>query len=91
LSCPFGALLLGAPSLASASTFTVNHAGDAPDLGVGNGTCSVFPGSGVCTLRAAVMEANATPGPDTICFDAGITTIVMTVAGRNEGDAATGD
>lgn len=48
-------------------TFTVNHDGDFPDLIPGNGTCGAVVGGEVfCTLRAAVMEANAKPGTDLI-------------------------
>src|SRR4051812_30296462 len=38
-------------------TFTVNSALDEPDTDVGDGICR--SASGVCTLRAAVMQANA--------------------------------
>jgi hypothetical protein len=52
-------------------TFIVDHTGDFPDLIHGNGTCGgVFEGPNGpeigCSLRAAVMEANAKPGYDLI-------------------------
>ena len=46
-------------SPASAIGFTVNSNGDGGDLLPGNGTCATL--TNVCTLRAAVQEANA-PG-----------------------------
>ena len=52
---------------ASHATFVVNDTGDAPDANPGNGTCATS--TGVCTLRAAIQEANAHPGPDTIEFN----------------------
>jgi len=48
------------------STFTVNSAGDAADINPGDGFCN--DGSGSCTLRAAIQEANAVSGADTINF-----------------------
>ncbi len=50
-----------------AATFTVNNLGDAGDATT-NGACETAPGNGVCTLRAAVDEANGNGGPDTIDF-----------------------
>lgn len=43
---------------ASATTFVVNSPGDDIGLDVGNGICEIAPGSGVCTLRRALAEAN---------------------------------
>ena len=47
-------------------TFTVNSTGDGADNNVGDGVCN--DGSGSCTLRAAVQEASAAAGADTINF-----------------------
>lgn len=44
---------------------------------------------GDCTLRAAIQEANALPGNDTITLPAG--TYTLTIAGAGEYDAASGD
>src|SRR5439155_26325899 len=44
---------------------------------------------GKCTLRAAVQEANALPGPDTITVPAGA--YFLAIPGRLEDAAATGD
>jgi len=48
-------------------TFTVNDAGDDQDFVI-DGVCETQPGNGVCTLRAAIQEANAScfSGPITI-------------------------
>ena len=54
---------------ASAAVFTVNSTVDAPDAALGDGVCAA-PG-GPCTLRAAVHEANARFGMDTIVVPAG--------------------
>lgn len=64
-------LLLGgspfpAARAAGGETFTVNSTGDAPDASEGNCICATA--AGVCTLRAALQEANACPGPQTIRF-----------------------
>jgi len=47
-----------------AGAFTVNSAEDLPDAAPGNGSCAAS--NGKCTLRAAVMEANAKSDADTI-------------------------
>lgn len=72
-------LLVAGPMLAgsaSALVFQVNSALDSADVVPGDGTCSIGasviePGSGprpVCTLRAAIQEANASVGRDEIRF-----------------------
>ncbi|MCC6179625.1 MAG: right-handed parallel beta-helix repeat-containing protein [Chloroflexi bacterium] len=63
-------LLSSAPSATAAATFTVNSTADEPDANPGDGVCASAP-SGICTLRAAVMEANALPGGDTLQVPAG--------------------
>jgi CSLREA domain-containing protein len=80
-------LLFGGAELAHAATFTVNSTADAVDTNPGDGVCA--DGSGNCTLRAAIMEANALPGADTITLPAG--TYILTIPGINEDAAATGD
>jgi CSLREA domain-containing protein len=61
-----GGLWLGAAAPAFAVTFVVNSAADAVDADLTNGTCEtgVVSGvsNGVCTLRAAIMQANAIVG-----------------------------
>ena len=54
-------------SRAQAASFVVNSLGDAADANVGNGICATA--GGVCTLRAALQEANANGATaDTITF-----------------------
>lgn len=57
----------GAVSTAAAATFTVNSAGDESDSNPGDGVCRTA--GAICTLRAAIEEATARPGPETITFD----------------------
>src|SRR5688572_10642882 len=53
-----------------AASFTVNSTADQPDVSPGDGICRTA--SNNCTLRAAIMEANASPGADTITLSAGV-------------------
>jgi CSLREA domain-containing protein len=53
------------PSVNAATTFTVNSLNDTPDAVI-NGVCA--DSNGVCTLRAAIEEANFQFGDDTIQF-----------------------
>jgi CSLREA domain-containing protein len=46
----------------------VNSTGDGADAAPGNGICETASGNRVCTLRAAIMEANAHAGDDSIGF-----------------------
>jgi hypothetical protein len=64
------ALVAGAPvPVLGAATFTVNKIGDQADLNLTNAKCDVSTKTGnQCTLRAAIQEANDTPGADTINF-----------------------
>ncbi len=52
---------------ATESTYTVNSTGDQADKNIGNNVC--LTAGGVCTLRAAIQEANAHAGADTINFN----------------------
>jgi len=65
----------------------VNSTVDAIDAAPGNGICAT--GGGVCTLRAAVIEANALGGADTINVPPG--TFLLTIDGDDEGNAVSGD
>ncbi len=58
------------PVSARAASFEVDATFDAVDAAVGDGICAAAGGE--CTLRAAVQEANALPGTDTIRLPAGI-------------------
>src|SRR5437868_488992 len=48
--------------------FVVNSTGDGNDAFPGDGNCETQVGNGVCTLRAAIEEANAHAGGDGISF-----------------------
>lgn len=63
--------------------FTVNSSGDQPDANPGNGVCATA--GAVCTLRAAVMEANHLPGNDSIAIGAGLNITLSN--GRPDNDA----
>ncbi|MBL8140554.1 MAG: CSLREA domain-containing protein [Acidobacteria bacterium] len=64
--CVTTAMLFAGGTHANAATFVVNGTGDASDAVAGNGVCATA--GGVCTLRAAIQEANALAGADTITF-----------------------
>lgn len=81
-------LLIAVAINASADTnFTVNSTDDAIDTAPGDGFCATD--TATCTLRAAIMEANALPGTDTITLPVGLYT--LTLNGKNENQALTGD
>jgi len=63
----------------AALTFTVNTTSDEIDSKIGDGICQTA--SQTCSLRAAISEANAHPGPDSILFNipgSGVQTIQLT-------------
>src|SRR5437867_11074046 len=72
-----------------AATFNVNSTTDAVDATPGDGACATAGPTPVCTLRAAIQEANALRGADVINLPAG--TYTLTIPGRGEDHAATGD
>jgi CSLREA domain-containing protein len=74
-----GALTAGSTAAVRASTtFVVNRITDAVDLNPGNGICDSSTNSGKqCTLRAAIQEANALSGADTITFNISTTSKVI--------------
>ena len=57
--------MLAAQPAHASTTLVVNNTGDFHDTITGDGFCG-FGGS--CSLRAAVEEANSSPGADTINF-----------------------
>jgi CSLREA domain-containing protein len=72
------------------ASFTVNSTADTVDATPGDSTCA--DATGACTLRAAVMEANAhaIPSvPDTIDVPPG--TYILTLSGAGEDLGAAGD
>ena len=72
---------------APVSTFTATSVLDSVDANPGNGECADSGRN--CTLRAAVMEANAIAGDDTIVLLGD--TYRLTIGGVAEDNAATGD
>jgi CSLREA domain-containing protein len=69
MSLPVGlARWLGmvSPTAKAATTFTVNSTADLADSNLGDGVCN--DGTGACTLRAAIQQANSVAGDDTIAF-----------------------
>ena len=77
---------------ASAAIFLVTRVSDSVDESPGDGICR--DSLSRCSVRAAVMEANAWPGPDSILLpDESLLpgTFSLTIAGRGEDAAATGD
>lgn len=73
-----------------ARTFVVDTSADLVDVTPGNGICATA--AGTCSLRAAVMEANAWAQPDgeTIVLEASVT-YPLTLTGTAEDGAANGD
>lgn len=68
-------------------TFTVNSLGDSVDVNPGDGVA--VDRNGMCTLRAAIMEANALFGPDEIILPKRI--INLSIKGYGEDQCRTGD
>lgn len=85
-------LFVGLAAPASAENpegaFDVNSTTDAVDVNPGDGVCETGAGNNVCTLRAAIMEANNLAGADMIMVPAG--TYTLTLVG-DDADAAVGD
>ena len=71
------------------ATFNVNTTADTTDVNPGNGTCA--DSSGNCSLRAAIMEANAQGAADTIVLQPGATYTLSLEAMAQDEDAAAED
>jgi len=63
------ACLMAAQPAHASTTFTVNSTAADADVAALDGVCDATRGGGECTLRAAIQQANATSGADTINFD----------------------
>ena len=72
-----------------AVSFTVNANTDMVDAMPGDGICETASGNSMCTLRAAIMEANARVGSDTIYLPAA--TYHLTIPGAGENGCLSGD
>ena len=75
------------PAAVNAATFVVNVPWDGTDVNPGDGVCETVPGNTICTLRAAVMEANRAPGSTIVVT--GIVMLSIPPAGTD--DETTGD
>ena len=73
---------------AAAQFFVVDTTADTVDVNPGDGVCADSGGN--CSLRAAVMEANADPNTTEIQLTGG-TTYTLTIAGAGEDSSASGD
>jgi hypothetical protein len=72
-------LLVFAPP-ASAKIFTVNSGADLHDVNIGDGECDADSGNPVvCTLRAAIEEANEFNDPDEVDVD--VVAVALTLGG----------
>ena len=79
-------VLAGTPP-ACAATFIVDTTADAVDAAPGDGACAT--GAGTCTLRAAIQEANALAGRDTVML--ADLTYTLAIAPAAPLDETTGD
>jgi CSLREA domain-containing protein len=68
-----------------AASFIVNSTADSVDANLNDNICA--DGTGQCTLRAAIMQANFTAGDDTISLPA----TTFTLTGNGDDTAVTGD
>jgi CSLREA domain-containing protein len=78
---------MATPGPVEAKTFIVTSTLDETDTNAGDGVC--LGASGYCTLRAAIQQANAFPGPDVIKLKTGL--YMLTITGTAEDLGATGD
>ena len=81
--------VLGGAAPAEALVFVVNDTVDVVDVDPRDGACETAAGGGVCTLRAAIQEANAQGGSHIVILPAG--EYRLSIPGKYEGGAATGD
>lgn len=79
--------MISSPSYAA--IFAVNSTADAVDAKPGDGKCATSLTGTTCTLRAAIMEANALAGADTITLLGA--TYTLSITGTGENSAAKGD
>jgi len=86
LACLFVVLFSGQPVMAA--TWLVDRFDDAVDTQPGDAECTTSAGG--CSLRAAIMEANATPGVDDIHLIAGLHALSL-MGDAPEDAAASGD
>ncbi len=75
--------------ISSGTELLITIPSDGTDASPGNGICETSPGNGACSLRAAIQEANAFPGQQTLTLTPEI--YPLTIAGANEDTSRTGD
>lgn len=81
--------IAGAPPTARGKDFLVSSEDDAAHWKPSTPVCETAPGDGRCTLRAAVMAANALPGEDRIVLPPG--SYALTALGSVEDRSVIGD
>lgn len=84
----------GMAPVRAATILSVNNTVDAVDLNPGDGVCRAGVSSAQkCTLRAAIMEANALAGTDSIILPAGTYTLTLdgNASADNDDTSASGD
>jgi CSLREA domain-containing protein len=72
--------IIGFSSFSFATTFVVNNNGDTNDADTSDNLC--VDASGNCSLRAAIQQANASAGDDTITFAFAIPEIINLTIGE---------
>jgi cysteine-rich repeat protein len=83
-------VFLGSTAAWSQAVFLVADQSDAPDTNLADNICKTA--GNTCTIRAAVQQANATPGVDTILIMPYTTgAYTLSITGTGEDAAATGD
>ncbi len=83
------ALLAPTPASAGGLTFDVDSTRDGIDANVGDDNCATA--NGKCTLRAAIDQANASPGSDEIELPKGTLKLTQPALNGGTGDNSTGD
>ena len=83
-------LIVGSKALAA--SFVVNTDVDLPDSNLGDGVCGTTLGPNICSLRAAVMQANALPpGPHSILLAPGVEYRLTRSQNFEDDNSQTGD
>src|SRR5512143_425627 len=84
----FATLLCPLSAWAAGPVYNVTTTSDAPDFTI-DGVCETAPGNGVCTMRAAFMEATSGPNPTaeqvTIDIPAGTYKLVIPIGAPDDG------
>src|ERR1051326_2360615 len=74
-------------NISSAAVFTVNSTTDAADANPGDGVCATAAAQ--CTLRAAIQEANALGGTNTVNVPAGTYSVATPLTTTNASNLLT--